>query len=411
MTGRKKVLIVAPGSRGDFGPYTGLGVRFRDAGHHVVIAAHAEWRGMVEALGLEFHPLAGDSRDAQGSEEMQAWQESGSGAKSAKQGVKMVKLVAGMLRDQAHDVMVAAKDDVDVIMPSVLGGIAFLVAEGMRIPTLSAYVGPTEPTGDFPPPGLGFNQSLGRWGNRKLYGALAAIVRSSSKKTVAELREELGMGTETKGQRTAEGDIYYGYSPELVPPPADWRPGTHTVGFWWPPKLSGWEPPARLVDFLAAGEPPVSISFGSMAEGRSEQLSELVTAAVRKAGVRAVIQAGWAKLDVSADDAITVDGELDYEWLYPQVATVVQHGGIGTTGCALRAADHRADGRRRALLGQPGHPDRRFARCRAVHEADRRPSRRGDQGGGGEIRISPPRPAGRRQGRPGRRRRPRPRGP
>ena len=53
-------------------------------------------------------------------------------------------------------------------------------------------------------------------------------------------------------------------------------------------------PPAGLTDFIAAGPPPVCIGFGSMSSRDPEALSELVLSAVRRAGVRAVLEPFFA---------------------------------------------------------------------------------------------------------------------
>src|SRR5689334_7544260 len=57
-----RVLIVAPGSRGDVAPFTGLGSALRNAGHDVTIAGYAMFGGLVTASGLGFRPLPGDPR-------------------------------------------------------------------------------------------------------------------------------------------------------------------------------------------------------------------------------------------------------------------------------------------------------------------------------------------------------------
>jgi UDP:flavonoid glycosyltransferase YjiC (YdhE family) len=67
----------------------------------------------------------------------------------------------------------------------------------------------------------------------------------------------------------------------------------------------------------------------------------VVTAAVRRAGVRAVVQAGWAGLsggdvDGHGDDVLSV-GDVPHDWLFPRTAAVVHHAGAGTTGAGLRA--------------------------------------------------------------------------
>src|SRR5205807_2467372 len=78
--------------------------------------------------------------------------------------------------------------------------------------------------------------------------------------------------------------------------------------------------------------------FGSMTARDPAELAVVVVEALRRAGRRGVLQAGWAGLDAPAlgDDALAI-GEAPHEWLFPRVAAVVHHGGAGTTGAGLRA--------------------------------------------------------------------------
>lgn len=107
-------------------------------------------------------------------------------------------------------------------------------------------------------------------------------------------------------------------------------------GYWWPATRAGWQLSNELLDFLRSGDQPVFVGFGSMQLPDPEQLSELVARAVRQAGVRAVVQAGWAGLAPSGGDVLVVD-DVPHEWLFPRVAAVVHHGGAGTTAAGLRA--------------------------------------------------------------------------
>uniref|UniRef100_UPI00117EC727 glycosyltransferase n=1 Tax=Streptomyces sp. NRRL B-24572 TaxID=1962156 RepID=UPI00117EC727 len=122
----------------------------------------------------------------------------------------------------------------------------------------------------------------------------------------------------------------------VVPRPGDWPSGADVTGYWWPARPDAWQPPAELVDFLQAGPPPVFLGFGSMAPGEGERLGELVAAAVKRAGVRAVVQAGWAGLSGHGSDLLAI-GDVPHDWLFPRTAAVVHHGGAGTTGAGLRA--------------------------------------------------------------------------
>jgi UDP:flavonoid glycosyltransferase YjiC (YdhE family) len=68
MSGGKKVLIIAWGTRGDVAPPAGVGVRLREAGYDVTMAAAKDFAGLVEDAGLEFRPMIGDVRAATQSE-------------------------------------------------------------------------------------------------------------------------------------------------------------------------------------------------------------------------------------------------------------------------------------------------------------------------------------------------------
>jgi UDP:flavonoid glycosyltransferase YjiC (YdhE family) len=82
----------------------------------------------------------------------------------------------------------------------------------------------------------------------------------------------------------------------------------------------------------------VSIGFGSMSSADPTALTALVLGAVRRAGVRAVLLAGWGGLTtLPHDDEVFTADALPHDWLFPRTAAVVHYGGAGTTGAALQA--------------------------------------------------------------------------
>ena len=60
--------------------------------------------------------------------------------------------------------------------------------------------------------------------------------------------------------------VSYCWSPTLLPQPADWPATAEVVGFCQleASDRMNYSPPEDLVQFLAAGPPPVYIGFGSM---------------------------------------------------------------------------------------------------------------------------------------------------
>ncbi|MBB5855624.1 glycosyltransferase [Amycolatopsis umgeniensis] len=120
--------------------------------------------------------------------------------------------------------------------------------------------------------------------------------------------------------------------PVLVP----LRPGQEAVqtGSWY---LVDERPlPAELEEFLAAGEPPVYVGFGSL--DAPDDAARVAIEAVRAQGRRVILSRGWAELARIDDqsDCLVID-EVNVQVLFGRVAAVVHHGGSGTAHVATRA--------------------------------------------------------------------------
>ncbi|WP_422769229.1 glycosyltransferase [Plantactinospora sp. WMMC1484] len=357
-----RVLIVTAGSLGDVVPYTGLGARLRAAGHRVAVAAPAPYADLVTGAGLDFRPISGDLtavRDATAGRR-HSWPVPGAPGL-----VDFVRLGGRFVGDLGSGIVTAAGAGSDVLLlSSTTAPLGYSVAQYHGIPSLGVFLQPTAPTGAFPPVVLGV-RSLGGWGNR-IAGRLGRhlanrVYADASRRLRARLDlPPVGLG---RLERRAAGEgwrVMHGFSPTVLPRPADWPAGLDVVGYWWPPTASGWRPPADLVDFLAAGPPPVYVGFGSLAE-TGGALRTLVGRALRRAGVRGVLHgledagpeaagphagrtgprpgaAGDFRDPWRTDcaDLLTV-GDVPHDWLFPRMAALVHHAGCGTTAAGLRA--------------------------------------------------------------------------
>ena len=110
------------------------------------------------------------------------------------------------------------------------------------------------------------------------------------------------------------------------------------TGYWFSPSASDWTPTDALSRFLADGPPPVYVGFGSMPSEDAGRLTRLVTDALDKVGRRGILATGWGGLQTGAvtDERLHVLDAAPHDWLFPQCAAVVHHGGAGTTHEALR---------------------------------------------------------------------------
>ncbi|HUA28929.1 MAG TPA: glycosyltransferase [Streptosporangiaceae bacterium] len=331
-----RVLIVAPGSRGDVAPFTGLGLTLLAAGHEVTIAGYAMFSDLVTGAGLAFSPLPGDPRLL----EAAAWRRGGSGPLGV---ARLIRLVADHLRE-LHTGMLAAARRADML---ALSGISYAggyhIGLALGIPSIGLALAPVYPTRDFPPSTL-TARNLGRFGNLAAGQVLAFLGAPVLAGPVRELRDELGLPRVSSrqaviGQMDATGwPALHGFSPSVVPRPADWRPGLEVTGYWWPYSPGSWTPPAELADFLAAGPPPVFAGLGSMAPENAARLSEVIAEAARRTGVRIVIQAGRAGLTWPAEAGSGISiGEVPHDWLFPRMAALIHHAGAGTSAAGFRA--------------------------------------------------------------------------
>ncbi|MET7796067.1 glycosyltransferase [Streptomyces decoyicus] len=334
-----KILITAAGSYGDVAPYTGLGARLREAGHEVALATHDTYAPLVQAAGLEFRRLPADPRTRRPGTAGQA-PPAAPGSKRAlmRQAAAFIKELGGGIADAAHE------DTGLLLLSATTAPLGHHLAEALDVPSLDLPLVPSAPTGDFAPVVSG-GRSLGRWGNRAAGRLSLRIIDRLYADATRDLRSRLGLppaSPRTVRRRTeaAGRPVLHGFSEVLVPRPADWRTGLDVVGNWWPWHAPDAQLPGIVEDFLAAGPPPVFLGFGSMAGGDGERLSTLAAAALRRAGVRGILQSGWAGLatrHAPEHAGLLTIGDVPHALLFPRMSAVVHHCGAGTTAAGLRA--------------------------------------------------------------------------
>lgn len=319
---RMRVLIVGVGTRGDVAPYTGLGRRLREDGHEVAIAAHEPYAELVTDAGLDHLPLPGDPLSAL----------------TGRFSISAFKEYSEQLMDGLAAI---AEQQADLLLLGVAGAVGCHVAEAMGVPSMGVHLQPIDPTGDFPPVMSLFRRSLGRWGNRR--AARLVFEMPAAGPMIAgmgtKMRTRLGLPPVApralyRHRESTRWPVFHGVSPLVLPRPADWRPGLEIAGYWWPLRPRGWQPDPVLLDFLASGPAPVFVGFGSLAGARAEQCTELAVQALRRAGLRGVLQTG--PRGRISDDVLAV-GDTPHDWLFPRMAAVAHHCGGGTTGAGVRA--------------------------------------------------------------------------
>ena len=237
----------------------------------MTIAAYEMFAGLVEDCGLEFRALPGDPRLLDAAE----WEHGSTGPLGT---ARLLRLTAAHMRELHAGILAVARQGADVLLLQGISSIGgYHIAEGLGLPSMGLGLAPIYPTGDFPPSTL-TARSLGRRGNCAAGKALVLLGSPVLSGPVKELRANWGCrgwgpGRRYSGSRTPHAGRFFGFSPAVVPRPADWRDGLEVTGYWWPARPSGRDPPAGLKDFLSQGPPPVFIGFGSMVSADADRLT------------------------------------------------------------------------------------------------------------------------------------------
>jgi UDP:flavonoid glycosyltransferase YjiC (YdhE family) len=333
-----RLTILAYGTRGDVQPYVALGLGLKAAGHRVRLAAPAAFEGFITGYGLDFAPIAGDPAEIS-----RLLVDRGAGNPIRIVGViidQMRKLAAPAMRD-----VQAACADADAILHSfhmLIPG--HTVARTQGVPDIFVHAYPIcAPTAAFPsvifpplPLGPAYNR-LTHALTDQLIWQTHRLLHTLIRRDHPDLPQRLLWPF---GERATP--TLFGFSPLVIPPPADWRGEVHVTGCWFLDAQAGWQPPDHLERFLDAGPPPVYIGFGSMLTRDAQKLTRTVLEALRLAGQRGVLLGWGGGLGggggdlISAADVCLID-TAPHDWLFPRMAAVAHHCGAGTAAAGLRA--------------------------------------------------------------------------
>ncbi len=341
----KRVAIAAIGTMGDVQPFVALAVALRKRGFSVVLSTTSDFEEFVSAHGIEFHNLGSD---------IQAFirQSQFDNAMSK----NLLLYAPKLLRDGQNIMKIACRElwtaaqGADAIVFHQTTNFGIDIAEALDVPAIMTAFQPINPTGEFPhfayegpPLDPLFNRiSLDPLVNRLSYVIQAAQQsyydfprdRMRAKLLGLRSRKRSGFAKNSRGERIP---ALHAYSPTISPRPGDWPETTIVTGFWRLEDISGWEPDEAFEKFLAAGETPIYLGFGSMPWGAARN-TEIILKALQIWGGRVVIGRGWG--GIRAEDlpeSVYMIDKAPHSKLFEHVKAVVHHGGAGTTHTGLYA--------------------------------------------------------------------------
>ena len=344
-----KITIVTVGTRGDVEPFVALGLGLQKTGHTIRIATHAMFESFVREYGLDFALISGNVQEAINSAEARGALETSETSFSFLMEVR--QKAAPLVLTAVQEILEACKDADHLMCTPLTLHLTFFLAQELSKPISIGCVNPAGPTRYFhnvavPPPAPwlpGFAKSAYNVTSHLIIGDL--IWMGERPFLHAAWKQVFGHGLPFREPLTSAFKkqpplLLNAYSKYVLPKPADWSPVQLVTGYWFLKPIHAWQPQPELEKFLAAGEKPIYIGFGSMNsnEYKNGALKNMILEAVQRTGQRAVVlNAGLGLKQEELPENIFATEPVSFDYLFPKMAALVHHGGAGTTAIGLKA--------------------------------------------------------------------------
>lgn len=342
-------MLATLGSLGDLHPFIAIALRLEAHGHEVILAANPDFRDNVRAEGLLFQPV-GPSREELLHDLQMDTDQLGQRIKED----TLFILEAGCFPylQRMYDDVLPVIEGAALVLTSTLMFSARMAAEklGIRHMTLALqpmmFLSAYDPPGVPPAPWLA--PVLSKLGPGVTRAVLGVVKKAMSRRArpVHEFRRRLGL-PETDASPLFEGQFsslgtLATYSDCLGKVQPDFPPNTVITGFPFYDRVAHQTSALAgdLERFLASGPPPLVFTLGSIAVEFPGDFYRVSHEVARRLEQRAVLLVGAGKTepyrDLQSADVFVGD-YAPFSEIFPRARVIIHHGGIGTTGQALRA--------------------------------------------------------------------------
>ena len=327
-----RIKIVTLSSLGGTRAYIALGLGLQRAGHSVQLATFPFLQEFVSSYGLDFAPV--DCNNFKKTSPLPF----------GNNPFCIVRDFGNWLRPLKESLLPVLWEicqDTDAIVFNQNTFVCYDIAEKLGIPCYAACVNPRHQTRVLPhihtptvPPLEGtYNWLTYPFFDQLIWQSIRQPINQWRRETLnlPPLSPKSGVLARMQQQKVP---FLYSFSPSFLPKPNDWPDWVYVTGYWFFERPSNWQPPSDLVEFLAAGPPPIYI------ETWHEKIGvETVRKVLSQTGLRAIVRTvagGLRDANFPEDEVLTIQS-VPHDWLFPQMAAVVHHGGHGTTLNGIRA--------------------------------------------------------------------------
>lgn len=343
----RKIVLTTIGTLGDLHPFIAIAQALRRYGFSPVLAVAEDQLAKCRAAGIAAVAVLPGFDAVQ---RRMGLSEDAAVKRIMSNQIEMLEQVLLPALPECIDKLEAVASDAEAIVASIFVFAAPIVAEKAGVPLVSVVLQPMAMLSAYDPPCTpdfwmmrhAPNTAIGRTWNRIVYATMRRAVQIKCGPAIARARLRHHLPHRSARRLLEPSDrstLTLGiYSRHFSPLPHDVAGNTRLVGFPIFDSQSGAEEmldPA-LSAFLARGEAPIVFTLGSFAVHCPGNFYAEAAAAARALGRRAVLLTGGRDAPRDEGDVFRC-AYAPHSLLFPAAAAVVHHGGVGTTGQALRA--------------------------------------------------------------------------
>jgi len=306
------VVITSFGTRGDFEPFIALAEELASWGHETFFAIPPSAVEYFRPLPFRFSVIGSGMPDIR-DDVNAAWTERPDAYRSSSATLKMLKRLREYFPQILND-LVEASANASVLVSSATQPLSRIVHDLTGVPFVSVQF-----------------SHFGGIGGPALNEIGDTLVNSYRRELgLSSIRHPLSLGANSPQL------ALYAMSSHLIGRPPEWPRHYHITGFFFRSREPS--PEQSLIDFLNSGPEPVSVCFGSMTHRNQNMLMSVMSEAIDRCGLRAVIQGKAPSGSENEPSAEIYWAEsLPHFYLFARTACVVCHGGAGTSAKAFRA--------------------------------------------------------------------------
>jgi rhamnosyltransferase subunit B len=333
-----RFVIVPLGSAGDVNPLVWLGSLLAKRGHEVRVVIQAGMVDYARRAGLEAIPVGSAEQQDLVARDPDIWH--------PRRGFHVLgRHFAGWARETIPGIR-------SVLVPGrtvlVGAGIAFgarMVAEADRVPLVTAQLQPCVFMSPCDAPvlaaGMERLRSAPLWFRKLIYRISWFETDRLLRKPINGVRAELGLQNPARGILNGWGlspDLVLGLFPDWFGPrQPDWPAQTVLTRFPLYDEAGARATPPELEDFLSTGPPPILLTPGS-ANLHAREFFQEGLAACQSLGRRAMLITPHKEhLPSRLPTGAAQFDFVHFSAVFPRCATVVHHGGVGTSAQGMAA--------------------------------------------------------------------------